>query len=83
MASGISAPQSGNEPALPALEAEVLTTGQPRKSPNLFFIEMALEYLEKFMQTPGSGAEPLLPCSGKRARALSASSSSWICLNNF
>ena len=83
VASGISSPLSGTEAAPPALEGEVLTTKQRRKSPNLFFIERALEYLVKFMQTPSSGAEPLLPCSGERARALSTSSSSWICLNNF
>ena len=71
MASGISSPLSGTEPAPPALEGEVLTTGQRRKFPNLFFIKMALEYLVKFMQTPSSGAEPLLPCSGERARPLS------------
>ena len=32
---GISAPQPGIEPALPALEGEVLTTGLPRKSPSI------------------------------------------------
>ena len=33
-ACGILAPWSGIEPALPALEGEVLTTGQPGKSLN-------------------------------------------------
>ena len=32
---GISAPQPGIEPALPALEGEVLTTGLPGKSPSI------------------------------------------------
>ena len=35
-ACGILAPQPGIEPAPPALEGEVLTTGSPGKSPILF-----------------------------------------------
>ena len=37
-ACGILAPQPGIEPAPPALEGEVLTTGPPRKSPQYLLI---------------------------------------------
>ena len=37
-ACGILAPQPGIEPAPPALEGEVLTTGLPGKSPKLFYL---------------------------------------------
>ena len=36
-ACGILALQPGTEPTLPALEGEVLTTGQPGKSPKCVF----------------------------------------------
>ena len=39
---GILVPQTGIEPVPPALEGEVLTTGPPRKSPEIFFMWLQL-----------------------------------------
>lgn len=49
------------------------------KKMNTIFIKMSLSS----SQTRSAGANPILPCSGERARALSASSNAWICLSNF
>jgi hypothetical protein len=46
---------------------------------NAFFIKMSRQAHESAV----FWALPILPWSGERARALSASSNSWICLINF
>ena len=46
-ACGILAPQPGIEPAPPALECEVLTTGPPGKSP-LFIYLFIYSFLDSF-----------------------------------
>ena len=44
-ACGILAPKAGIEPTLPALEGEVLTTGPPGESPNVWILSLNIYFV--------------------------------------
>ena len=49
---GVLAPQPGIEPAPPALEGEVLTTGPPGKPNGIFFVDSLYIYMWNNFNVP-------------------------------
>ena len=68
-ACGILAPRPGIEPAPPALEGEVLTTGPPRKSPCRVFSEASLEDTNSKRPVPRPGDYIMGPAWGPRKQS--------------